>query len=501
MAGPLYVKVDWNRDGDFADALEDVSDDQRGTITASYGREASTALTQVSAGRGSFDLDNSTRRYSPRNAASPLFGKVKPARPVLITRDVTVAGVTSTFTILRAHTDDQPLTPDLEQQRVSMTLVDSLQDLRGITISTPLYTGIRTGTAVGAVLDAAGWTGGRDIDAGATIIPYWWEDGTDAMDALQKLLASEGPPALLAVGVSGEIVFRDRHHRIIRTASKTSQATLRGTETAPEPVMERGFTYNDGWGNVVNSPTVAVPERSPTTTSVVWQSNEIITIGASASYVVVLQSSDPFMNALTPVAGTDFEIGSGGIASVTLSRTSGQSTSITFTATGAGASIGGVQLRAVPVPVARTWQVSASSAAQSTANVTQSVADYGQRGIPSGLEPVWAGRYDAQALCDLYVLQRAQPLTVLSVRFMASDLQQLRLKMVLALDLSDRVTVIEPESQVSGDFYVESIAHTIDGHVSHEIILGVEAVPAVPSSTAVFILGTSTLNGSDPLGY
>jgi len=153
------------------------------------------------------------------------------------------------------------------------------------------------------------------------------------------------------------------------------------------------------------------------------------------------------------------------------------------------------------VPVVRTYQISASAASKTTANTAQSILDYGQRGIPSGLEPVWASRYDAQALCDLYVLQRAQPLTVLTVRFIASDLQQFRLSMVLGLDLSDRVTVIERESQVSGDFYVESIAHTIDGHVSHEVVLGLEAVPAFPSSTAVFILGTSTLNGTDPLGY
>src|SRR3954463_1250645 len=180
MAGPLFVKVDWNRDGDFADTNEDVSDDQRGTITASYGREGATELSQVTAGRGSFDLTNTTRKYSPRNASGALFGSLKPARPVLITRDVTSGG-TTTYTIFRGHTDDSPLNPDVEDQKVTFTLVDSLQDLRGINISTPVSQGLRSGAAVNAVLDAAGWTGGRDIDAGASIFPWWWEDQTDAM--------------------------------------------------------------------------------------------------------------------------------------------------------------------------------------------------------------------------------------------------------------------------------------------------------------------------------
>lgn len=496
MAGPVSVAVDWARDGSFATLpYDDVTDRVRGAVTATFGRDQSTALQPVVAGRGSFDLDNSDRLYSPRNASSGLYGKLKPARPVLVTR--AVSG--TTYTIIRAHTDDTPINPDLDSKRVTLNLIDSLGDFRNVNVTTVLYQGLRSGDAVNKVLDAAGWTGGRDIDPGASMFPWWWVDGKDAFTALQEILASEGPPAMLSVGTSGEIVFRDREHRLVRAASKTPQATMRG-DGVVEPVMGRGFQYNDAWQNVVNSPQFNISERSPgAVQTAVWTSDEIVNIDPSQSYVVVLSTSDPFFNATTPVAGTDYQVVSGSVTGVSLSRTSGGSTSITFTAGGSGAQINGVQLRAQSVPVVRTYQITASASAQSTANVPQSITDYGQRGMASGTEPIWCTRFDGQAIADLMVLQRAQPLPLLTVRFIASDLQTSRLAAVLALDLSDRVTVVEPETQVNGDYFVESISHTIEGIHSHEVVLGLEAVP--PTPTSVFIIGTSVLNGADVLGY
>jgi hypothetical protein len=487
VTNDLTVAVDWAKDGTFVGVGEVVTARIRGDITATYGRDQGTALNPVVAGRGTFTLDNISRDYSPRNASSPLFGKVKPSRPVVITR---LVGAT-TYTIFRGHTDASSVNPDVEGKTVAFSLVDYLADFAGVKVTTPLYQGLRTGDAIGKILDAVGWTGGRDIDTGSTIIPWWWEDGTDALDALKKVLASEGPPSLLTIDTSGGIVFRDRQHRLVRTASKTSRATFSGSGTT-EPIMGKGFVYDDGWEDVVNSVQFSVDERRPAgDLSAVWSTDDAINIAASQSYVAVLQASDPFQGAVAPVAGTDFTLVSGGVASVTVSRTSGISTSITITATGAGASIAGLQLRAYSVPVARTYQV--------TATDSTSITDYGQRGLPSGQDPVWASLYDAQAIANLLVLQRKQPLTQLQVRFVCQHTQTSRLAAVLALDLSDRVTVIEPETQVNGAFFVESITHTVADITNHEIVLGLEAVPASP--TSAFLIGTSTLNGADPLGY
>lgn len=487
MSGPLFVKVDWSNNGTLLDAGDDITDRVRGTVSAAYGRDQVTALSPVIAGRGAFDLDNRSKNYSPRNTTSPLYPNVKPRRRVVVTR---LVGAT-TYTIFYGHTDDSPINPDVEAKTVTLNLVDSLADLRGINVTTPLYQGIRTGTAIGYVLDNIGWTAGRDIDSGASMLPWWWTTGADAFGALQDILASEGQPALMTIDATGAFVFRDRHHRLTRAASTTSQVTMRGTDRAAEPVMSKGFTYSDNWQNVVNSVTFKVDERAPIDPAPVWTSDENVSIGASATLVILVQTSDPFLNVTAPVQDTDFVVLSGTVTGTSVSNTSGSATSISLTAGAGGAVISDLQLRAQSVPVVRSYQVTATDSA--------SITDYGQRSIPSGSEPVWASRYDAQAIADLLVLQRKQPLPILTVRFSCQATQTTRLSKVLALDLSDRVTVIENETAVNGDFFVETIQHTIASAYDHEIVLGLEAVPTTP--TVQFVLGTSTLNSTDPLGY
>lgn len=489
MSSQLLVAVDWNKNGSYVNVGDVVTDRVRGPVEAQFGRDQSTNLTPIIAGRGSFSLDNRTRDYSPRNTGSPLTGNVKPARPVKITR--TVLG--TTYAIFSGHTDDSPINPDVESKQVTFSLVDWLADFRGQTISTELFEGLRTGAIIDTILTAAGWTGGRDLDTGATVVPWWWADGADVLDMLTQIVVSEGPPALLTIGPSGEIVFRDRHHRLIRSASLVSQSTWRGTSGSAEPIMSKGFAYDDAWRNIVNSVSISVTERSSTgAAEVVWSTDETTTVVPSGSTVVAIQATEPFHSAVVPEEDTDFEVISGAVSSVTLSRTSGASTSITVTATGAGATIRGLALRATSVPVRRTFQITATDAT--------SIADYGQRGLPSGSEPVWASRQDARDIADLFILQRKQPLPILSVRFSCARTQDARLAALLALDLSDRVTVVEPETALASvPFFIESISHSTEGTNAHEITFGLEAVPTAP--TSVFILGTSLLDGATPLGY
>jgi hypothetical protein len=226
VSGPLHVYVDWDRNGNFTGPSDDVTDDVRGTVSVSFGRESVTALAPLIAGRGSFDLDNTSRRYSPRNASSPLFGKVKPARPVLITRDVKVGTTTTTYTIFRGHIDDTPISPDVDGRLVTVNLVDSLQDFQQNTISTELWQGLRSGDAIGKILDAAGWTGGRDLDPGCSIFTWWWAEGSTAASALQDVLDSEGPP-VDPVGVDDVAADTPRHRRRTRAGHRPRIHLLR----------------------------------------------------------------------------------------------------------------------------------------------------------------------------------------------------------------------------------------------------------------------------------
>jgi hypothetical protein len=493
----ITVEIDWGRTGSYSEVGDNVTDlvrAGRAAIAVEYGRDQVTALAPTVSGTGSLVLDNSDRRFSPRattlanGSTNPLYGKIKPALPVRIAR--TITGLPdpysdtygdpydsngATFTLFIGHTDANPINPDPSSKSVSVSLVDRLADSRGQTISTQLYSGVRTGEAIGHILDACGVSADeRDLDPGATVIPWWWTDGKEALTALEEIIRSEGPPAMLTVGVDGAIVFRDRHHRLLNSGSTTSQSTWRATEGV-EPVMN-GFTYNESWANIINTGTATVDVRTPQELQQIWTDESVINLSAGEQRLITVSATDPFFGAIPPVAGTDYTVLSGSVTTA-LTRTSGMSTAIILHATSA-AVISGLQLRAQPVTVAYTVQVSASD--------TASIDDFGSRAFPGDLP--WCGPGDAEAVLTTAVAQRAQPLPIVQARFMVGN-NTAKAGAILARDLSDRVTVIEPETVLSADFYVESIGHELSGPHDHSVTFGLEAAPTLPSP--VFRLDTA----------
>jgi hypothetical protein len=482
------VLIDWDADGFGPDGgIDDVTDYVRGAVTCSYGRAEPTALSPVTAGSGAVSLDNTPHpvtgsRFSPRNTLSPLFGKLKSGRPFLFQRQV----LGTTRTVFRGQTDRSPINPDVDESRVSLQLIDTLATMRGQKVTTSVYQGIWPGDAIGYVLDAVGWTGARDLDRGSTIFPQWWCDAADALDALQQIVASEGEPALLTVNSAGGITFRDRYHRRTDTRSTTVQATWAGQEDSVEPVMGRGYAYDDAWGSVVNTTSLTVDERAIGLQQVVWQTEDITMLQANEGRTFAVQASDPFIDAVPPREGIDYQLLNGSVENITLSRTSGQTTSITITASEDGAMLQGLALTAKPLAVARSYRI------EETANdAGVSVATYGELGLPDAMSPVWAGRHDAKGLLQAVVRDRAQPLTRLRVRFVCGITDTDRLSAVLSYDLSDRIRVVEPVTAVAADFFIEQISHTMNYAGDHEVVFGLEAVP--PAQPAPFLLDSSVL--------
>jgi hypothetical protein len=461
------VAVDWDRNGNFTTAGDDITalvkGGSAGSLEVSYGRDQNMALAPVASGRGSLTLDNSDRRFSPRNPYSPLYGKVLPARPVKITR--TVGGVEYVVGVF--HTDDTPIDPDPNTKTAGASLVDNIADFAGQTISTALYSGVRTGEAIGYILDAAGWpTALRDIDPGATVIPWFWVDNKDALAALDEVVRSEGPPAGLWVGIDGSIVFRDRHHRLVRSDSITPQLVFSGFPEV-EPTMGREFTYSENWSGIVNSGTVSVDVRVPQGLQTVWSSEATFNLAAGEQRVVTASGSDPFYDAVTPVAGIDYTTRGAVITTLLSPRNSGASVSIVLTAVAGATVVDGLRLRAFPVPVGYTQQVSASH--------VQSVANYGPRAPLSDLP--WCGVGEAQSILRQTIAQRALPLAVVNAKFVVGT-NVPRAQLVLPLDLSTRVTVWEQETTLSDDFCIENISHTSTINEDHAVTFGLEMAPS-----------------------
>lgn len=64
---------------------------------------------------------------------------------------------------------------------------------------------------------------------------------------------------------------------------------------------------------------------------------------------------------------------------------------------------------------------------------------------------------------------------------------------ILSRDLSDRVTIVEPETALNDPFHLERIQHTFTGEHDHTVTFTAERVPPTTYPN-LFILGTSVLN-------
>lgn len=677
MADGYIASVDWNDDGDFTDPQDDVTDDVLG-LTYSYGRAQARQLSPPAVGSTSFALCNTDRIYSPENSGSPIAADFDSASAtqVQVTLDAVVYGLGT------GRIDTYTVHPDRDNRTVDITSLDGLAELQNAIISTEVLEAARTGQIVEAILDAAGWDGPRDIDLGATFVPWWWAESVDAFTALQEILRAEGPPSVAYVAPDGTFTYRDRHHRILNTVSLTSQAlfsaplvdcatvpatgtseigqlvgldsavtlptddfatvTIPGTVTVGDllivgsvmPSGSRTFTISGGAGawkslgsaaqpghtsqlwwriaeagdlgatvtvtpstpnirqvallgsvsNVdtanpivgatgvtttstamVTTPTVSavpagsrevsvlwdsrgnsVPQTSNWTApagqtrriqdfttassgassgamgdsdatvsgvvggrrwvpdqlavgsawtiavkpaepglaalnytapvgyehgardiinsvvddveervpdaglSVVWSSNDTISLAIGESRQITVQASDPFRDAQNPEAGVDYISSGPGTVTVTLSRTFGQSATITFLAVGGSTTLTNLQLRARAIPVARTVQV--------VLNDSLSVQRHGIRTNPDPIP--WANANDTFAVANLLLAHYATRRPTVSIRVVSQDTAHR--EQILGRTVSDRITIVNGELGLDADFHIEQVEHTVD---------------------------------------
>jgi hypothetical protein len=475
------LAVDWSQQGTYANALEDVSSYVlTGSIEIGWGRKTDGDVTlTTTSGTLTFDLDNGNQLFSPENGSSPITGKVLPGREVRYQVTQPASGGT-TYTLLAGVLDTFDIVGDPVTE-FSASVLDGWGRPGSKTLSTPLYSGLRTGDAINLILDAIGWTGARDIDPGATVMPWWWEEGTEAASAVDKLVNSEGPPAIAYVE-GGTFVFRDRHHRLFDARSTTSQGLFThivpaGSGPAGDFKIEAGtFQYDHGIKTIVNTATFSVDVRTPQAIAEVWSSDDTITIASGTTAQVIVQPSDPFTNAITPSeAGGEILVQSGVVSAVSLSRTSGQATILSITCS-ADTVITRLAVHATPVAVSRTVQVTASD--------TSSVGIFGAQQWPG--EPVWANPYDAQAIANKVVATYAtyRP----TITFTIVGLDSTYLTKMMSLKISDRITVRNDKRGINADFMIERLAHRIQNlGILHRIDVTCQATePVQPANVFTF---------------
>jgi len=469
---PAYsMKIDWDQDGTFDDVGENVTSDEIDDIVITYGRNQERQLSPGAVGSASARLCNVSRTYSPEYASGPLFGDLDPARDAKF--EVVWAG--TTFPLFRGKIDDYDVKADFEDRTVSFSFLDGLNLLQGVKLSTAVYESLRTGDIIDTILDLAGWTAARDIDLGATIVKYWWAEGTDALTAIQDLVKSEGPPAISYVSPDGTFIFRDRHHRIQNSSSLTSQGTFvaEAFDCSSPPLtgfsIAKPWIYQHGLRDIVNTVSFDVSERTASSSlEDVWQSDDVYVLSIGQSVSIDVSGSDPFKDAVTPVVGTDFTASGAGTVNVTMDRGSGQSVKITLLAVGGSVVISALKLRGRLIPVMRTVKVEKTDSG--------SVTSHGEKSYPDTAP--WANANDASAIADMILLHYAHRRPTIQLRVVTSD--PAHFLQVLNRTISDRIHVTNDEMGIDDDYFVERVTHTIQrinqaGHAPvHSVILGCE---------------------------
>lgn len=479
MPAPAYTfAIDFLNDGDFLDTGENVSArmlDARG-FTCERGRNQIKSLAPPGVGQASYgSLDNRSKDYSTENGSSPLAGNLLPGRRA---RALAVHSST-TYNLFSGIVDDIEQHP--EDKTVAIPILGTLSRLAGQKVTTSLYSGISTDAALNYILDAVGWPAlERVLQAGQTNFTYWWLDDEDAFDAIARVVASEGPGATVYEDGAGNFVFENRHNRLITARSTTSQATFRDSGTAPW--HRRPFAFNGRLKEVVNTVSVPVNVRAEQPLGPVWTLNGSLFIPPSTTVRIEARGQHPFTGAYSPVENVDYVVAAGSLTSITLDRTSGMSVTIIIVGGAGGATLTGVQLRAYSLPATELRVAS-------TANVAASVAKYGVKTYTDEIWPeidINTAQDFANAIATAYQEPRA------AATITIEGVDDTHRTQCLAREISDRITVVEAQTGLNADMFIEWIGHEVGNagrsHVTQfgcEKATGAVALLTVDSAHAI----------------
>ena len=499
------LKVDWDNDGDFLDAGEDISADR---ISANIRRGFSSPLTRMAVvGRATFLLRNSAQSYSP-----PLEAGVLPSRAVQysMTYDATEV-VLFTGKV-------ESIKPSFGQYRDRRCVLECVDDTALLDIhegDIAMQTGVYAPDLIAAVVAAVYTPGGTDYQSGINFFPTsgdrWnWRAFDDAprvrgpwesIRASSKILdCCAADWGRFFIAKDGDPTFHNRHHTALDTT----------TELTIDDLMT-GMSYQKTSSTIHNAIDVTCTPRR------IGQNLEVVgaisqdsgpRIEGSDSREFTLRFRDPVnseitvggKDCVTPVAGTDYkctsdESGEGDdkTGDVTCSATFyGDRAEIELTnADTAPVYVQKLQVRAYPVRSQGEVTMSASDAT--------SIAAYGKRKLAISA-PLMNTQAEALALAEYLLDVYKDPVDCVEGLTFQANRNATLIAAARDLELQDRVIVSETQtglSAVAG--YIYSIQHTITAAGrDHRVTLNLQTGydPGTP-----FRLDDSTLESGHVLIY
>lgn len=514
----VQVAVSWDGtaafDGEHDDVTPDTAIDPG--VQVRHGRQDSLTLSPPRISDGGFDVHNDDGTYSQERADSPIYQRVLPGRPV---RYRAAVGTEGAYTEGTPYTEADPYTglgtwplgrhilreisqtTAIGNRRVAFETIGYETVLTRAVVTVPLQQAIRTDQAVTLLLDAAGWPeDARDVAVGDTTLLLWWCDERHPWDAMLELLGAEGPGTFY-VDRDGVFHWENRNYRTITERSTTSQATFLDRDDGPASTYADGNPYTDnrlyrdhvsglwffglgydpGFRNIYNRATYATkrrPEPSSVSVTPVWEYGATLELSANQSRTLFARPADPFVEAVEPVAATDYTV-TAGSATVVLTYSSGFVAFIVVTAGPSGATIEGVTSTGLQLR-AKSLTIVSETTAENSVDASESIAKFSP--IPGAAIPItlsvqgWPeiDPATAEAVCNAWVNRYMVPRPVVMIGLRNADGEHLR--QILERMPSDRITLVEANTGLDADVWVNSTQLRISGAAGRvvEAVLGCE---------------------------
>lgn len=493
------LEVDWDNDGTFGNVNADlVAASNVFSVTCRRGRDYASQLTGRSiAGKLTAQLYNPAGIYSPFNASSPVTGKILPGRAVRLRAVYSAV----TYVIWYGYLDSiTPSTAPGPFPTAVLSASGGLLKLSGKSITPAADAGSPTGTIMSAILTAAGWGGGSDVDTGIVTTSPWYVKDKDALNAAREIEETEF--GFLFEQAGPKLTYEDCHHRLTAVNCTTSQRTFSDAGGAAYPYVS--IAEQDPWKNVYNEFLATVTPYSIGALAVLWTLiGETPTLNPGETKIFwaqypssgTLVTNGAYVNAwTTPVVGTDITqtgVANGDIGVAVSKFAEAMKISITNNNLLALATLTLVQARGTPVTEGTATQVTDEDA---TSEATYGKRTYRLPGRWFPSTPI------AQSFCGYGVSRYKDTLAVLTLGVVANRDANMMID-ALTRTISDRVTVTANGNATLGlsqDFFIESIAHSIMPGRLHRTTY--EMSPA-GGDAGYWVLGVSTLGGLTKLCY
>lgn len=485
--------VDFNANGTFGDANEDITAD---VLRSEWrmGRDYASQLTGKSrGGRMILNLDNHTNagKYNSFNTASAIYGSILPGRKVRLR----ATDGTGTVTLWQGFLDR--INPQVPVGAARLALFEAVGPL--IFVGQPwndvfleMVTNELTGTVVNGLLDMVDWPAGdRDVDAGKSTIRRRRFGGPQArvsvLDSLHRIEETEN--GFLHESLDGKVIFEDRDRRL-KAPYTVSQVTVSDAPGAGEIVYSK-ITQGDPLKQIFNLFQTTIQLDTVGAVQVLWTmfvdatDTYVILPGQTRQVIAAFAADEDVITGVnawtTPVATTDYTAnsladGTGtdltasiGVAVTKLANR--MEINLTNNHASLPAFITFLQARGTPITRRNPVLVLAQDAT--------SIGKYGRRIWPIPAELVRDSQ-EGEDWVNWLLSQYKDPRPVLSVTIWANR-DATHLSHVLRRKVSDRITIVASGSNtqlgINQDFFIETVHHTIDQNHLHWVTWECSGIP------------------------